>query len=54
MEDVGIPIYGQMVYFMAIWYNFWSFGIFFPIWYVVPRKIWQPCVAQQDSLTRRD
>jgi hypothetical protein len=19
------------------------FGIFFPIWYIVPRKIWQPC-----------
>jgi hypothetical protein len=20
---------------------FWLFGIFFPFWYVVPRKIWQ-------------
>jgi hypothetical protein len=30
-------------YFMAIWYILWSFGIFFPFWYVVPRKIWQPC-----------
>jgi hypothetical protein len=20
----------------------WSFGIFFPFWYVVPRQIWQP------------
>jgi hypothetical protein len=29
---------------MAIWYILWSFGIFFPrLWYVVPRKIWQPC-----------
>jgi hypothetical protein len=25
-----------------IWYNLWSFGIFSPLWYVVPRKIWQP------------
>jgi hypothetical protein len=21
------------------------FGIFFPLWYVVPRNIWQPCVC---------
>jgi hypothetical protein len=38
------------VYFTAILYNLlpfgipilWSFGIFSPFWYVVPRKIWQP------------
>jgi hypothetical protein len=28
---------------MAIWYILWTFGIFFPFWYVVPINIWQPC-----------
>jgi hypothetical protein len=28
-----------MIHFVA----FGIFGIFFPFWYVVPRKIWQPC-----------
>jgi hypothetical protein len=37
------PFYDHLVYFVAIWYNLWTFGIFFPFWYVVPRKIWQPC-----------
>jgi hypothetical protein len=37
------PIYGRLVYFEAIWYILWLFGIFFPFWYVVPRKIWHPC-----------
>jgi hypothetical protein len=27
---------------IAVWYILWSFGIFLPFWYVVPRKIWQP------------
>jgi hypothetical protein len=27
---------------MAIWYILWPLGIFPPIWYLVPRKIWQP------------
>jgi hypothetical protein len=45
------------VYFTAIWYILWSFGMYilwpfvifcgyfgiiFPFWYAVPRKIWQP------------
>jgi hypothetical protein len=34
----------HLVYFMAIWYILWSFGIFSPVWYFVPRKIWQPCL----------
>jgi hypothetical protein len=49
MEDVG-TFYGLLVYFTAMWYILWPFGIFigplvyiFPFWYVVPRKIWQPC-----------
>jgi hypothetical protein len=36
----------MLVYFRAIWYILWSFGIFygifFPFWYVEPRKLWQP------------
>jgi hypothetical protein len=38
MDDVGIfmvilstSLYYFMVYFMAIWYILWSFGIFFPV-----------------------
>jgi hypothetical protein len=27
---------------IPIWYNLFSLGIFFPFWYVVPKKIWQP------------
>jgi hypothetical protein len=27
---------------VAIWYILWMFGTFFPFWYVVARKIWQP------------
>jgi hypothetical protein len=65
MEDVGklciCPLHrpilrlfgifcGHLVYFVAIWYILWpfgiptlcTFGIFFPFWYVGPRKIWQP------------
>jgi hypothetical protein len=30
---------GHLVYFMAIR------KIFFPFWYIVPRKIWQPCLT---------
>jgi hypothetical protein len=36
-------ISGYLVYFMALWYILWSFGIFSPFWYIVERKIWQPC-----------
>jgi hypothetical protein len=49
MEDVGI-FYVQLVYFPAIWHILWLFGVFTPVlvhffllWYVVPRKIRQPC-----------
>jgi hypothetical protein len=43
-----VLFYFQLVNFVAIWYILRSFGIFFPCWYVVPRKIWQSCarVAQ--------
>jgi hypothetical protein len=33
--------YGHLVYFMAIWYILWPFGIFFPVLI----KVWQPCVS---------
>jgi hypothetical protein len=46
-EDVGI-FYSHLVYFTALWYFMWPFGIFMVIWYifphfwyVVPGKIWQ-------------
>jgi hypothetical protein len=35
--------YGHWKYVMAIWCILWSFGIFSPFWFFVPRKIWQPC-----------
>jgi hypothetical protein len=33
--------YGHLKYFMDIWYSLCEFGIW--CWYIVPRKIWQPC-----------
>jgi hypothetical protein len=52
-EDVGIfyvhlifvPILWPFVIFMDISYISWIFGIVFPFWYVVARKIWQPWVT---------
>jgi hypothetical protein len=43
MENVGIcmtiwNIYGHLAYFMAIWYNLCSVGIFFPFCYVWTKK----------------
>jgi hypothetical protein len=50
MEDVSI-FYGHLFNFTDIWYTLWTYGIFCgnlvffpPFWYVVPRKIWQPCM----------
>jgi hypothetical protein len=52
MEDVGI-FSGHLVYVTAISHIVWTFGIicgnlvhFPPFWYIVPRKIWQPCSRQ--------
>jgi hypothetical protein len=42
MEDLGI-FYGRLAYYMAIWYISPRFGTFYLFWYVVQRKIWQPC-----------
>jgi hypothetical protein len=38
-----VIFYGHLVHFVDIWYVFPRF------WYVVPRKIWQPCSV--DSLS---
>jgi hypothetical protein len=62
MEDVGL-FYGHSVHFTSIWYILWPlgihilwlFGTFPPFWYVVPRKIWQPCsVRLSRNLSKRD
>jgi hypothetical protein len=52
MEAVGIfyghlsyLFRGNLKYFMVIWY------IFYPSWYVVPRKIWQPCWPPKKSIS---
>jgi hypothetical protein len=43
IEDVGTFLcpfgrfYVHLVYFMAIWYNLWTFGIFVVILYIFPR-----------------
>jgi hypothetical protein len=49
MKD-DVKFYGHLVYFSAILYILWPFGmfcghigVFFPFWYVVSRNIWQPC-----------
>jgi hypothetical protein len=48
MEDVDI-FYGQLVHFTVFCYILWTFGLvcgnlvyFFPFWYFVQSKIWQP------------
>jgi hypothetical protein len=35
---IGCNIYGHLVGIGMLW----SFVIFYPFWYIVPRKIWQP------------
>jgi hypothetical protein len=52
MEDVGIFLcpFGA---FTTIWYILWLFGIFFPFWYVVARKIWQPCSCLKTDYNSR-
>jgi hypothetical protein len=41
---------GHLAQFMTIWYIFPRFGTFYPLWYVVPRKIWQPCFQASCNL----
>jgi hypothetical protein len=46
------------IYFVAIWYTYcvaiwnilWLLGVFFWFWYVIARKIWQPCLAPLKKL----
>jgi hypothetical protein len=35
----------QFVQFNTVWYSLWSFGMFFPFWYIWTKKIWQPCTS---------
>jgi hypothetical protein len=55
MERVGI-LYVHLAYFTTIRYILWSFGIFhgllgfFPFWYNVSIKIWQPCMVCQSHV----
>jgi hypothetical protein len=49
MENVVIYS-GHLEYFTTIEYILWAFDNFVvvlvylsPLWYIVPRKIWQPC-----------
>jgi hypothetical protein len=43
--------FGHLVYFIAIWNIWWSFGIYFHrFWFVLRRIIWQPCVDIRGSL----
>jgi hypothetical protein len=64
IENVGI-FYGQCFYLLAKRYIVWSIGTFcghfvyfFPFWYALPRKIWQPCavswVLSSLTVVRRD
>jgi hypothetical protein len=46
--DIG-KLYGHLVNFVAIWYILWLFGTFFPFWYVVPTKIWQPWDGEKEK-----
>jgi hypothetical protein len=44
-----VVFYGHLVY-IGSW---WLFGIFFPFWYFVPRKIWQPCKRRQNAAEKK-
>jgi hypothetical protein len=46
--------YGHLVYFVAIWYILWLFKTFSPIWYAVPRQIWQPWSRQKKCFLRKN
>jgi hypothetical protein len=54
MEGVRI-FYGHLAYFKVNWKILWPFGtfcinlVFSPFWYVVPRKIWQPCSQRKEE-----
>jgi hypothetical protein len=56
MENLGI-FYDHLVYFRALGNILWPFGIFSPLWYFAPRKIWQPsrtdCFSRIDSYERK-
>jgi hypothetical protein len=45
--------YEHWGFFMTIWYIFCSFGPFFRLWCLVPRKIWQPWIRSCDTLSHK-
>jgi hypothetical protein len=55
MENLGI-FFDHLVYLMAIGNIYFPFGIFWSFvtfsffWYLVTRKIWQPCLVPQALL----
>jgi hypothetical protein len=58
MEGVG-KLCVQLVYLMDTWHILWPLGIFYgylvcfsPFWYVIPRKIWQPCLTRLGEFLR--
>jgi hypothetical protein len=53
MKKVGIFLYPIEIYYIRPYGTFygnrviwWQFGIFPPFWYIVSRKIWQPCCGR--------
>jgi hypothetical protein len=43
-------IYSHLVKFMFVWYSLWSFGIFFPFWYVWTKKNLATLLRQRGTL----
>jgi hypothetical protein len=59
MENIGI-FYDHLEYFMAVWYNLWSFGIicgqlvyFSQVGVFGPKKIWQPCFPDYETCAKK-
>jgi hypothetical protein len=57
MGDDSID-YGHLAHFTVFCYILCTFGTvcgklvyFFPFWYFIPRKIWQPC-AEMETMTQ--
>jgi hypothetical protein len=42
--------YGHFVHFMAIWLFSGNLVYVPPFWYIMSRKIWQPCFIAQNKL----
>jgi hypothetical protein len=55
MENVGVFLWLFRVFLRPFGMCYchlvilWIFGIFFPVWYIETRKLWQPCANQEVS-----